>query len=452
MSSRNQVLSDNTNSFPNNNSGQITPAILRDFNADFINSVVFLDQTSSMSVASASYAVSSSQADNANNANTASYAAFAVTASYALNAGSGGTGTSGTSGADGTSGTSGADGTSGTSGISGTSGADGTSGTSGVTGSSGTSGINGTSGTSGVNGAAGAAGTSGTSGVNGTNGTSGADGTSGTSGASGVSGTSGTSGIDGTSGTSGIDGTSGTSGIDGTSGTSGVSGAAGSSGTSGVDGTSGTSGIDGTSGTSGTTPDTSIFATTGSNIFTGDQIINDGYKLTTPRIDHTASIVIDSPQIQIGDFIGSVAIVELAGNTFQADEDNTKVTIQEILEITGGGGTATLDSSVGNYEVFNTDGGVELDFAVRTVNTEIALKSNDGGVYINDGVADFLTVPSGSSLISVAYPISSSNGFTGSLQGTASYAVTASFAMNGGGGGGITGAEIYSYTFLLMGS
>lgn len=84
MSSRNQVLTNNTNSFPNNNSGQITPQVLRDFNADFINSTVFLDQTSSMAVASASYASNATSASFASNANTAS---FAVTASFALNAG-----------------------------------------------------------------------------------------------------------------------------------------------------------------------------------------------------------------------------------------------------------------------------------------------------------------------------------------------------------------------------
>jgi hypothetical protein len=70
MASRSQILSDNQTSFPNNNSALITPEVLRDFNADFANSVVFNDQTGSMSVANA---VSAS---------------FALTASFALNAGS----------------------------------------------------------------------------------------------------------------------------------------------------------------------------------------------------------------------------------------------------------------------------------------------------------------------------------------------------------------------------
>lgn len=70
MASRSQILADNQTSFPNNNSALITPQVLRDFNSDFANSVVFNDQTGSMSVANATSA------------------SFALTASFALNAGS----------------------------------------------------------------------------------------------------------------------------------------------------------------------------------------------------------------------------------------------------------------------------------------------------------------------------------------------------------------------------
>jgi len=41
---RNQILNQNTNDFPNNNGGLITPAILRDYNANVANSVVFRDE------------------------------------------------------------------------------------------------------------------------------------------------------------------------------------------------------------------------------------------------------------------------------------------------------------------------------------------------------------------------------------------------------------------------
>jgi hypothetical protein len=110
MSSKAQVLSNNTNSFPNNNSGQITPQVLRDFNDDFINSVQFTDtptptavsasfaQTAATAV-SASYAANADLLDGINssafvlNSQTASMSvlssSFALTASFALNAGGG---------------------------------------------------------------------------------------------------------------------------------------------------------------------------------------------------------------------------------------------------------------------------------------------------------------------------------------------------------------------------
>jgi hypothetical protein len=128
------------------------------------------------------------------------------------------------------------------------------SGSAGTAGTSGSSGSSGSDGTSGSNGTDGSSGTSGFDGVSGTSGTSGSDGTSGSSGISGVDGT------DGSSGTSGVDGVSGTSGTSGSSGISGVDGTDGSSGTSGVDGVSGTSGTSGSSGSSGD----SLFAQTGS--------------------------------------------------------------------------------------------------------------------------------------------------------------------------------------------
>jgi hypothetical protein len=95
-------------------------------------------------------------------------------------------------------------------------------------------------------------------------GTSGVSGTSGTSGINGADGTSGINGINGLNGTSGVDGANGTSGINGINGTSGINGADGSS------GINGTSGVDGSSGTSGVSPtfDSGSYATTGSNTFT----------------------------------------------------------------------------------------------------------------------------------------------------------------------------------------
>jgi len=164
-------------------------------------------------------------------------------------------------------------GTSGTSGTSGSSGANGSSGSSGTAGSSGVSGSSGTSGTAGTSGSSGQAGSSGTSGSSGATGANGSSGTSGTSGSSGQSGSSGSSGSSGLAGSSGTSGTSGSSGATGANGSSGTSGTAGTSGSSGVAGSSGTSG---TAGSSGTSPvfDSGSYATTGSNIFKGDQVVS----------------------------------------------------------------------------------------------------------------------------------------------------------------------------------
>ena len=93
--SRSDILNQNTSDFPNNNSGQITPAILRDFNANFVNSVQFIgDPTDSASyAATASIATSASYANNATLAATASLllgsvvsASYAATASVAISA------------------------------------------------------------------------------------------------------------------------------------------------------------------------------------------------------------------------------------------------------------------------------------------------------------------------------------------------------------------------------
>lgn len=82
---RNQILTQNTNDFPNNNAGLITPAILRDYNTNVANSVLFLNETGSHAT-SASYALSASYANNASTSDTSTSASYALTASYALNA------------------------------------------------------------------------------------------------------------------------------------------------------------------------------------------------------------------------------------------------------------------------------------------------------------------------------------------------------------------------------
>ena len=83
---RNQILNQNTNDFPNNNAGLITPAILRDYNANVANSVLFLNESVSSSI-SASYADFALTASHAlNTPATSSYALQALSSSYAATA------------------------------------------------------------------------------------------------------------------------------------------------------------------------------------------------------------------------------------------------------------------------------------------------------------------------------------------------------------------------------
>lgn len=184
-------------------------------------------------------------------------------------------------------------------------------------------------------GVAGANGTSGTSGVDGSSGSSGESGTSGLDGT--FFGSSGTSGIDGTNGTAGSSGESGTSGIDGTSGTSGVDGTNGINGTSGINGTNGTDGVDGTSGTSGFSIDSGSFATTGSNHFYGNQIIEGN------------SFV----ELQIGESYGGGIVVYvsptltlIASNSDLNYPNKVAVPSQRVNSATGSAvGTGVLNSS-----------------------------------------------------------------------------------------------------------
>ena len=278
-----QLEAVNQSNFPNNNTGFITPTLLRDFNTDIIDSMV---DESSYGIDSGSWnqridsAVASGSKVNVEGDGTplGTVGTLNFSGSFDIEVvgdvatigivggGSGTSGTSGTAGTSGVSGTNGVNGTNGTSGVSGTSGQNGTSGTSGVSptfnsGSYATTGSNNFVGNQSINGNLNVTGaitassiytqyetasviySSGSNqfgdalddtqtlwgsvvvtGSLTVNGTTFANGTSGTSGTSGVSGTNGTSGIDGTSGTSGVSGTNGINGTSGTSGTSGVNG------------------------------------------------------------------------------------------------------------------------------------------------------------------------------------------------------------------------------------
>jgi hypothetical protein len=215
-------------------------------------------------------------------------------------------------------------------------------------------------GTSGTSGSSGSDGSSGTSGSDGTSGTSGFDGSSGSSGTSGTSGSDGTSG---TSGTSGSDGTSGSSGSDGTSGTSGSSGSSGTSGTSGSDGTSGTSGVDGVSGTSGTsgTSGDSLFALTGSHWNTTNNVQITGSLDITSQLGVVDANIIMTDSSSLYMTSGSNIYVDggiISGAYIYGDGSNlinipaSGVTGLQLNQITSGSNTASI--SLDGFNI-NTD-------------------------------------------------------------------------------------------------
>ena len=186
--------------------------------------------------------------------------------------------------------------------------------------------------------------------------------------------------------------------------------------------------------------DTGSFATTGSNQFNGNQTvtgsiaIDSTYKLITENVSaNGGTLTIESTNVFIADPVtpGELEFYMGSNEQFKFTEVNNALTLKDDLRVDSDDTffRARLDSGTGLYEIRNLNdgnpGGPDVEFVVRSFDNRIKIKSNDGGVYINDGVADFLTVPSGSSLIDVAYPISSSNGFTGSLEGTASFATNA---------------------------
>ena len=255
------------------------------------------------------------------------------------------------------------------------------------------------------------------------------------------------------------------SGTSGTSGTSGVNGTSGTSGVNGTSGTSGESGSSGTSGTSGETPDVSAFATTGSNTFVGDQTIDSGYKLATENITNA-----NGPIALDGSSIGVINTAEegvtqftVATDLFVVDQSNSS-TLFNTDTVRGTNPNTNfrfrLDTGDGDFQVSNTNGsepgGPDVIFKVRSLDNSLLLKSNDAGVHLNDDIVDFLSVLKDTSTISVAYPISSSNGFTGSLEGTASHAVTASYALNASAGSsgtsGTSGANGSSGTSGVTGT
>ena len=90
MATKLQIIADSNSTYVDNTTGNITPTTVKALNTDWINSTVFAEQTSSMSVATASFAIfattASFVAGNVASASTAILATTALTASSTPNA------------------------------------------------------------------------------------------------------------------------------------------------------------------------------------------------------------------------------------------------------------------------------------------------------------------------------------------------------------------------------
>jgi hypothetical protein len=247
-------------------------------------------------------------------------------------------------------------------------GANGTSGTSGTSGTDGTSGSSGTSGTSGTDGS-GSSGTSGTSGIDGASGSSGTSGVDGVSGSSGSSGTSGVDGASGSSGTSGVDGASGSSGTSGVSGTDGSSGISGTDGSSGSSGTSGTSGIDGASGSSGTSGVSGTDGSSGSSGTSGiDGVSGSSGSSGTSGVDGASGT---SGTSGVDGASGSSGTSGTSGVDGVSGSSGTS----GIDGVSGSSGTSGVSPSVANF-VVTASGALTNESASYAITASYALNGN----------------------------------------------------------------------------
>ena len=243
----------------------------------------------------------------------------------------------------------------------------------------------------------------------------------------------------------------GAPGSSGTSGTSGTSGSSGTSGQNGTSGTSGTSGSSGTSGTSGVLPagalsssqqilNYNIFATTGSNVFVGTQII-------TGSLIHGLE-----GNIATGDNSHAEgSITKAIGNYSHAEGDNTQAkgdySHAEGQETIASGSYSHAEGyqtiALGNNQhvqgQYNATSSVPSAFIVGNGTDDINRSNlifavgNEVQIIGNQTVTGSLTVSGSSTFTNIGPAVFSGSvtttaGVTGSLFGTSSFATTATSA------------------------
>jgi len=316
---KSQLVSASNATYFTNTSGGISASAVRDLNDSWISSSALLSGSNTFignQIISGSL-TAQLQANYIWLGGSNGYNQAVSTSSISLQGAQGIQGLQGTIGSQGVQGITGAQGITGSQGIQGTQGLTGAQGLQGITGTQGIQGITGASGSQGIQGiqgadnsTQGAQGTTGLQGIQGINGISGSNGAQGTQGIQGIQGadnsTQGIQGIQGiqgadnsTQGAQGTQGTNGTQGVQGFTGAQGIQGIQGITGITGSNGTQGAQGIQGVQGTQGsgvssgsllvtasfastnitftkgdaTTFNLPGFATTGSNTFTGNQVI-----------------------------------------------------------------------------------------------------------------------------------------------------------------------------------
>lgn len=370
-------------------------------------------------------------------------------------------------GPQGNQGNTGAQGNQGNTGSQGDTGAQGNQGNTGPIGPQGNQGDTGATGPQGNQGNTGAQGNQGNTGPIGPQGNQGNTGAQGDIGPQGNQGNTGPIGPQGNQGNTGATGPQGNQGNTGAQGDIGVTGPQGNQGNTGGTGPQGNQGNTGAQGPIGPTPsfDSGSYAITGSNQFSGSQEITGALTLVYYDAPFNSYFKIAELGAPLGDYFqfnsnvkidsGNLTVGGDFKNNFITDKDGTN-----ILVISGSQGL----NLIGNTEI---TGGLNISGSININNTptsSLILGQGSGAVSLeNSGnglnvITDQQRLVVNNNGVEVTGSLNVTDGITGSLLGTSSYAtnaLTASFALNGGGGGSAfpyTGSAIITGSLNVIGT
>ena len=208
----------------------------------------------------------------------------------------------------------------------------------------------------------------------------------------------------------------------------------------------------GPQGIPGPTIDTSSFATTGSNIFRGNQLISaSGFNLSALDIhakDDGLWTFRTYNDTYSSTLIGLASWIDNTGISFLGTETNKPLYIynnanyyQPTLAISSSGITVNNTLTINGNQIITGSVNITGSLTVNTINVG---QNTLNFVDSNNVILTSLSVSGSNLVLSTGSFSSPQGGLTGSLDGTSSwaqnvisssYALTASYAMNGGGGG-----------------